>query len=82
ADIIEVAKPRDLSSGGVSSSSREYISLSSSSNPNPSVSETPETPEFIPLAVESAAASPNPEAEKKERSRGYYVVIPSRQKDL
>lgn len=74
ADIVEVPNPRHVSS------SREYISLPTETpvtNPQNSV---PETPEFIPLAVETTP--PTPQAETKASPRSYYVVIPSGEQNL
>ncbi|AFZ44488.1 hypothetical protein PCC7418_2339 [Halothece sp. PCC 7418] len=83
ADIIEVAKPRNVSSQA-NPSSREYISLSTPTETETSVRDhqnsVPEKPEFIPLAVETTP--PTPEAERKTSTRSYYVVIPTREKNL
>jgi len=74
ADIIEVSQPRSLSS------SREFISLSTPAAPQNSPSESSE--EFIPLAVETTPTETNIPQETTATKRGYYVVIPSRERNL
>jgi len=76
AEIIEVAKPLNLSS---QSNSSEMISLS----PPATTQNSPlDTPEFIPLAVETASDQPEVASAREVKTRAYYVVIPSRQQDL
>ncbi len=78
AEIIEVAKPLDLSSQS-NSSAREMISLSP---PATSKNSPPAPLEFIPLAVETASDHPEVASAREVKTRAYYVVIPSRQQDL
>ncbi len=78
ADIIEVAQPQNLSSR-TKHSSREFISLSNSSETNGS---SPDPSEFIPLAVESVPSHLETQPQTETTRRGYYVVIPSREKNL
>ncbi|PNW33974.1 UNVERIFIED_CONTAM: hypothetical protein BEN50_18435 [Euhalothece sp. KZN 001] len=77
ADIIKIRKPQDQSSRS-NSSPREYISLSSTSSPEPP---EPSNSDFVPIAVESASPTPETPVEEEDE-RGYYVVIPTREEKL